>query len=129
MLESTHEGNRIPALLGVQRRRDKQPHLPEDQRGRDEQARNDGNADVQHERFGRVRVDHRLARPERLPQGQHYERIDVFDEERGNGDARAQRKERADDALPELIEVLQKRHLPAALGIVVVEPAVGHVAR
>ena len=47
--------------------------------------------------------------------------------ERSDRDADRERKQRADDALPELVEMLQKRHLSAF--VVVVEPAVGHVAR
>ena len=34
--------------------------------------------------------------------------------ERRDGDAEAEREQRADDALPELVEMLQKRHLAAA---------------
>ena len=33
-----------------------------------------------------------------------------------DADADAEREQRADDALPELVEVLQKRHLAAAFG-------------
>ena len=74
---------------------------------------------------GYVKMKRRTGR-KHLPQRPHDELEDVLDEERGDRHADAQRQQRADDALPELVQMLQERHL-SAFGFVV-EPAVGHVS-
>ncbi len=69
--------------------------------------------DVQHERFGRIGVDERAAGRQQPLHRPHDEVEDLADEEAADDEADDQRDDGVDDASPELVEMLQERHLPA----------------
>ena len=106
-----HERQREPFLLAVQPRRDEQPHLPHHRRRGDDDAGQHRDLEAQHERLGRFGVDHRAARRQRGCQRTHDEVEDAIQEDEGDQKAYAHADERPDDAFPELVEVLEKRHL------------------
>jgi hypothetical protein len=78
------EGNRVAPLFCIERGRHELPDLPENQRRRDKETGDQRNPDAQHERFGGVREDHRFPGPQHGREGRHDERVNVFDEIRGD---------------------------------------------
>ena len=105
-----HERNRELLLVRVQPRRDEQPDLIHDERRRHDQADDEGELQVQRERFARLREDELAARRQRLHRRRHEERVDLRDERERDENADADRQRRVDDAFPELVEMIEERH-------------------
>src|SRR4051812_21784447 len=66
---------------------------------------------MQHEPFGGFGVDHLASRGQRGRQRAHDEIEDLILEDEGDQKSDKKADERPDDPFPELIEVLEKRHL------------------
>ena len=66
-----------------------------------------------HEAFGRCAVDELLLFGHQLPEREHDELLQPADEDEGDDAAADERPDRDNQSLPELVEMLQKRHLPA----------------
>ena len=78
-----------------------------------QQARQRGHLHVQHEGFGRLGVDELAARRQDGLQRLHDEVEDVLDEEDRDAEADEDAAERPDEALTQLIQMLEERHLAA----------------
>ena len=68
---------------------------------------------VEGERLSRLRVDHPAAWRQDAARRREKEFGDAVDEEEADQHANRDGQQGMDDALPELVEMLQKRHLPA----------------
>src|SRR2546425_7790376 len=108
-----YERNREPLLVGVQTGRDKPPDLIHDERSREHHAYDERNLDVERKGFAGLRVDQLDAGRQRPPRRREDEVENPVDESEAKQNADGYRDARIDDALPELIEMLEKRHLRA----------------
>jgi hypothetical protein len=77
-----------------------------------------GDASTTPERFAGLRVNHPAARGQETPRRRQDEVDDRVDEEEAEAHADRDAEHRLHDAFPELVQVLQKRHLSASLFIV-----------
>jgi hypothetical protein len=87
----------------------------------DHQARQRRHLQLQHEGFGGLRVNQLAARRQDLLQRAHDEAEDAVDEGEGDQEPDADGADRDDQPPPELVEVLQKRHLPSRGSVVSIE--------
>jgi hypothetical protein len=95
---------------------------------RDDDAGEQGDLQIEQERFGGLRVDEMAALGQHPGERHHDELVDGRDEQEGDGHPDAHGDERLDEPLPELVEMLQKRHLAAGVAVVLlVVPAVGQL--
>jgi len=109
------ERNRHLLLVRVEPRRDEEPYLRHHQRQRDDQTRDPRNGQVEDEGLGRLRVDQVLPGGQPRLQRLHHEVEQLLDEDERDQEAGEDRDGRIDDAFPELVEVLQERHLRFAI--------------
>ena len=105
-------------FVRVQARRDEHPHLIHDERRRDEDAGDERHRDVERKRLARLRVNQLDAGRQNLARRREDEIEDGLDEGEGGDDADDDGDAGADDAFSELVEMLQKRHLPFGQGSV-----------
>ena len=99
-------------FVGVQARRDEHPHLIHDERRRDEDAGDQRHRDIERKGLARLGVNQLDAGRQNLARGREDEIEDGPDEGEGGDDSDDDGDAGADDAFPELVEMLQKRHLP-----------------
>ena len=105
--------NRKPLFVRVQAGRDKPPHLVHDERSREHHADDERNLDVERKGLAGLGVDQLDAGRQRPPRRREDEVEDPVDESETEQNADGDRDARIDDALPELVEMLQERHLRA----------------
>ena len=100
-------------FVGVEPGRDEQPDLIHDHRRGEDDAGDQRDLDVEAEGFARLGVDHLAAGRQQTARRAEQEVGDAVDEGEADHHADGDRQQRVDDALPELVEMLQKGHLPA----------------
>src|SRR6185436_7977958 len=99
----------IEPLALVEARRDEAPELVEDERGREEQGRQRRHLEIEEEGVGETGEDQLLVRTDLLD-GELQEGEDRPHPVPARGERHGQADDRPEEALPQLLEVLQERH-------------------
>ena len=112
------ERDRELLLVGVERRRDQQPELIEDVRRGQHAARQQRDVDVERERLDWLGEDQVAAGWQHRAGGRQHERDDAVDERERGQHADEDGNPRTDEALPDLLELLEHRDPEAsAVGV------------